>query len=53
MNNYGLSTDDKGNCPDEVWRKKIWDIINTNAFDIMIMSFIVLNMIQMAMNYEG
>jgi ABC-type multidrug transport system permease subunit len=39
--------------PDIAWRKKIWDIVNSTPFDILIMSFIVLNMIQMGLTYEG
>jgi hypothetical protein len=36
---------DKANEPMELWRNCLWKMINTDAFDIMIMSFIVLNMI--------
>lgn len=44
---------DKANEPKEIWRNWLWKKINTNAFDFTIMSFIVLNMLQMALSYEG
>jgi len=44
---------DRANEPSQIWRQWLWKIINTNAFDIMIMSFIVLNMLQMATSFEG
>jgi hypothetical protein len=39
--------------PDKVWRFKIWRLVNSNVFDITIMVFIVLNMVQMACDFEG
>lgn len=44
---------DKANEPSALWRNWLWKIINTDAFDITIMSFIILNMLQMATTYEG
>jgi hypothetical protein len=44
---------ERQNMPDIAWRKKIWDIVNSTPFDITIMIFIVLNMIQMGFTYEG
>ena len=44
---------DKLNRPDGLWRSKMWKLVNSDPFDIFIMSNIVLNMIQMALTYEG
>jgi hypothetical protein len=39
--------------PKSNWRLKIHGIVTHSAFDIIIMCCIVLNMIQMALYYEG
>lgn len=39
--------------PETPWRKKIWTLVNCTPFDITIMTFIILNMFQMAFTYEG
>ena len=44
---------DKANRPKIKWRIKLWKIVNSSLFDNTIMIFIVLNMIQMACNFEG
>ena len=50
----------KATCPHEIanrppygMRRKMWYIVQSNAFDITIMIVIVLNMFQMALIYEG
>ena len=44
---------DKLNMPDRIWRYKLWKIANSKAFEQSIMAFIILNMVQMALDYEG
>lgn len=44
---------DKVNKPDGIARVKLYNLVTSDPFDIFIMSNIVLNMIQMAMTYEG
>ena len=50
----------KSSCPHETankpqkgLRRKMWYVVQSNAFDIGIMIAIVLNMFQMALIYEG
>ena len=44
---------DKLNMPDPVWRYKIWEFVNSQIFQLAIMGFIVLNMLQMMLDFEG
>jgi len=44
---------DKVNRPDIIWRHTLWKLINSDPFDIFIMSNIILNMLQMACTSEG
>jgi len=44
---------DKVNKPINLWRLKLYNLVTSDPFDIFIMANIVLNMIQMAMTYEG
>ena len=39
--------------PQTPFRNRVHKIVSSNAFDIFIMSCIVLNMIQMALSFEG
>jgi hypothetical protein len=41
------------NVPKNKFRKKLHYMVTRNKFDIIIMTCIVLNMIQMALPYEG
>ena len=41
------------NVPTEPWRRKLHAFVTSNGFDIFIMICIVLNMLQMAVIYEG
>jgi len=40
------------NQPNENWRFSVWKIVNSKKFEYTIMVMIVLNMIQLACNYE-
>ena len=44
---------DKKHMPEIMWRYKIWKIIESKTFEVTIMIFIVLNMFQMAADFEG
>jgi hypothetical protein len=44
---------DKANRPRTKWRIALWNVVNSKIFENTIMVFIVLNMIQMACNFEG
>ena len=44
---------DKLNMPDILWRFRLWKFINNTHFEKTIMTFIILNMLQMACDYEG
>jgi len=44
---------DKKNMPETMWRFRIWQIIESKIFEVTIMIFIVLNMFQMAADFEG
>lgn len=44
---------DKKNMPETMWRFRIWQFIESKTFEITIMIFIVLNMFQMAADFEG
>ena len=44
---------DVSNKPSTPLRIKMWNIVRDTKFDQVIMTVIVLNMIQMAMSYEG
>lgn len=44
---------DISNVPTGKNRKKIWNLVNSNPFDIFIMSTIMLNIVQMAIGYQG
>ena len=44
---------DKLNMPDDLWRYRLWKIANSKPFEQSIMAFIILNMLQMALDYEG
>ena len=39
--------------PQDIFRNKIHRLVTSHTFDILIMACIVLNMIQMALQYEG
>ena len=41
------------NVPKEPWRQKFHSLVSSDQFDLIIMSCIVLNMIQMGCLYEG
>lgn len=41
------------NVPKSPFRKKFHDLVSNPKFDALIMSFIMLNMAQMAMLFEG
>jgi len=41
------------NVPKNPFRKKFHDLVTNPKFDAFIMSFIMLNMVQMAFAYEG
>lgn len=41
------------NVPKNRWRKKVHDLVCTRPFEITIMTCIVLNMLQMALEFEG
>lgn len=41
------------NVPKEAWRKHFHDMVSSQRFDLIIMSCIVLNMIQMAIMHEN
>jgi len=36
-----------------MWRYKVWSFVESKQFELFIMSFIVLNMVQMALDFEG
>lgn len=38
---------------DNDWRLLFWELVNSKPFEITIMVFIVLNMVQMACSFEG
>jgi hypothetical protein len=44
---------DKLNMPDIIWRYRLWRIANSKLFEQLIMTFIVLNMMQMSLDFEG
>jgi len=44
---------EKVNKPDGLFRAKLYKLVTSDPFDIFIMSNIILNMIQMALTYEG
>ena len=44
---------DISNMPETPLRKKVWKIVNSNQFDIFIMGTIMLNIVQMAVSFEG
>lgn len=41
------------NVPEGANRKKVWKFVNSNQFDVFIMGTIILNIVQMACNYQG
>ena len=41
------------NVPSQPWRKKFHKLVSSTQFDIVIIVCIVLNMLQMALFYEG
>ena len=41
------------NVPTAAWRRRFHKLVNSDRFDVVIMSCIVLNMVQMALYYEG
>lgn len=40
------------NVPKEKWRKRFHELVSSQQFDIFIMAFIILNMVQMGVTYE-
>ena len=46
---------DISNMPDlkHAFRRKIWKLVRSNPFDYFIMGTIMLNVVQMALGYEG
>jgi len=44
---------DKRNMPEVRWRFRLWKIVESKPFELFIMLFIILNMLQMAADYEG
>jgi hypothetical protein len=44
---------DKLNMPDQRSRLTVWKFVNSQNFQLFIMLFIVLNMFQMALDFEG
>jgi hypothetical protein len=44
---------DISNMPEAVFRKKIWKLVRSNQFDVFIMATIMLNIVQMAVSYQG
>jgi len=39
--------------PETVWRFRMWKFVESKPFELFIMLFIILNMLQMAADYEG